>query len=131
MYEYDNDFIKSDTPAGPARRPQSLSELDVRHAVLEDIALKILYLSGSVSVLQLAEKLCLSYEIVDALFGQLRAEQLCLVTGMTGHVHQIAITSQGRTRAMELLAHNHYAGAAPVAFDSYVDADPQTERQKG
>jgi predicted ATPase with chaperone activity len=126
MYEYDNDFIKSDTPAGPARRPQSLSELDVRHAVLEDIALKILYLSGSVSVLQLAEKLCLSYEIVDALFGQLRAEQLCLVTGMTGHVHQIAITSQGRTRAMELLAHNHYAGAAPVAFDSYVT---QTRKQ--
>jgi len=70
--------------------------------------------------------MCLGYEVVDALFCQLRAEQLCLVTGMTGHVHQIAITAQGRTRAAELLAHNHYAGAAPVAFESYVD---QTRKQ--
>jgi predicted ATPase with chaperone activity len=64
--------------------------------------------------------------VVDALFCQLRLEQLCLVTGMTGHVHQIAITAQGRNRAMELLAHNHYSGAAPVAFESYVD---QTRKQ--
>jgi ATP-dependent protease Clp ATPase subunit len=45
---------------------------------------------------------------------------------MTGHVHQIAITAQGRNRAVELLAHNHYSGAAPVAFESYVD---QTRKQ--
>jgi predicted ATPase with chaperone activity len=119
MYEYDNEFIKTEPKIGPTHRPQSLSALDVRQGVLEDIALKTLYLSGSLSVLELAERMCLSYEVVDALFGQLRAEQLCLVTGMTGHVHQIAITAQGRTRAMELLAHNHYSGAAPVAFESY------------
>ena len=126
MYEYDNEFIKDDAPMEPTRRPQSLSRLDVRQAILEDIALKTLYLSGSLSVLELAEKMCLSYEVVDALFCQLRAEQLCLVTGMTGHVHQIAITAQGRTRAVELLSHCHYAGAAPVAFDSYVE---QTRKQ--
>jgi hypothetical protein len=122
MYDYgnDNDFLKSEPQQGPTYRPQSLSQLDVRQSVLEDIALKTLYLSGSLSVLQLAERMCLSYEVVDALFCQLRLEQLCLVTGMTGHVHQIAITGQGRTRAMELLAHSHYSGAAPVAFESYV-----------
>jgi predicted ATPase with chaperone activity len=122
MYDYDNgnDFLKSEFQPGPTRRPQSLSQLDVRQSVLEDIALKTLYLSGSLSVLELAERMCLSYEVVDALFCQLRLEQLCLVTGMTGHVHQIAITAQGRTRAMELLAHSHYSGAAPVAFDTYV-----------
>jgi len=127
MYDYDNGFIKSEPKFGPTHRPQSLSALDVRQGVLEEIALKTLYLSGSLSVLELAERMCLGYEVVDALFSQLRAEQLCLVTGMTGHVHQIAITAQGRTRAMELLAHSHYAGAAPVAFDSYV---AQTREQK-
>jgi len=126
MYEYDNEFSKNDTPAGPTRRPQSLSELDVRRAVLEEIALKTLYLSGSLSVLELAERMRLSYEVVDALFCQLRAEQLCLVTGMTGHVHQIAITAQGRNRAAELLTHCHYAGAAPVSFESYAE---QTRKQ--
>jgi predicted ATPase with chaperone activity len=119
MYEYDNEFIKTEPKIGPTHRPHSLSALDVRQGVLEEIALKTLYLSGSLSVLELAERMCLSYEVVDALFSQLRAEQLCLVTGMTGHVHQIAITAQGRTRAMELLANNHYAGPAPVAFESY------------
>jgi len=122
MYDYgnDNDFLKTEPQPGPTYRPQSLSQLDVPQSVLEDIALKTLYLSGSLSVLQLAERMCLSYEVVDALFCQMRLEQLCLVTGMTGHVHQIAITAQGRTRAMELLAHSHYTGAAPVAFESYV-----------
>ena len=119
MYDYDNGFIKPEPKIGPTHRPQSLSALDVRQGVLEEIALKTLYLSGSLSVLELAERMCLGYEVVDALFCQLRAEQLCLVTGMTGHVHQIAITAQGRTRAVELLAHNHYSGAAPVAFESY------------
>jgi predicted ATPase with chaperone activity len=129
MYDYDNDndFLKTEHQPGPTHRPQSLSQLDVRQSVLEDIALKTLYLSGQLSVLELAERMCLSYEVVDSLFCQLRLEQLCLVTGMTGHVHQIAITAQGRTRAMELLAHSHYAGAAPVAFDSYVK---QTREQK-
>jgi predicted ATPase with chaperone activity len=59
--------------------------------------------------------------VVDALFSQLRLEQFCLVTGMTGHVHQIAITAQGRTRAVELLANSHYAGAAPVSFERYAE----------
>jgi len=126
MYDYDNDFIKSEPKVGPTHRPKSLATLDVRQSVLEDIALKTLYLCGALSLLELAEKMRLSYEVVDALFCQLRLEQLCLVTGMTGHVHQIAITAQGRTRAMELLAHNHYAGAAPVAFESYAD---QTRKQ--
>ena len=126
MYDYDNEFIKNDAPAGPTRRPQTLSQLDVRQSVLEEIALKTLYLSGTLSVLELAERMRLSYEVVDALFCQLRAEQLCLVTGMTGHVHQIAITAQGRTRAAELLTHCHYAGAAPVSFESYAD---QTRKQ--
>jgi len=127
MYDYDNEFIRPEPQApGPLRRPQSLSQIDVRQSILEDIALKTLYLSGSLSVLELAEKMRLSYEVVDSLFSQLRVEQLCLVTGMTGHVHQIAITSQGRNRAVDLLAHNHYAGAAPVAFESYAE---QTRKQ--
>jgi len=131
MYEYDNDFLKPDPQAtksqpGPTHRPKSLAALDVRQGVLEDIALKTLYLSGSLSVLELAEKMCLGYEVVDALFSQLRHEQFCLVTGMTGHVHQIAITASGRLRATELLSNCHYAGPAPVAFESYVE---QTRKQ--
>jgi len=48
----------------------------VRRSILEEIALKTLYLSGTLSVLELAERMCLGYEVVEALFSQLRAEQL-------------------------------------------------------
>ena len=132
MQEFDSEFIKDkdffakNTSNGPTKRPKSLSLLDVRQCVLEEIALKTLYLCGSLSLLELAEKKCLSYEVVESLFNQMRLEQLCLVTGMTGHVHQIAITGQGRTRAAEFLAQNHYAGPAPVAFESYAE---QTRKQ--
>ena len=56
----------------------------------------------------------------------MRTELLCHVTGMTGHVHLLAITSQGRARAMELLGQSHYTGAAPITLESYVE---QTRRQ--
>ena len=115
------EFIKAEPVIGPDHRPQSIEEVDVRQSVLEDLALKMLYLSGCLSILELSEKTCLSFEVAKELSFQLRTELLCQVTGMTGHIPQIAITTQGRTRAMELLAQNHYAGPAPVSLESYVE----------
>ena len=117
------DFLKDEVELvhGPAHRPQSIEEFDVRQAVLEDLALKTLYLAGSISIAQLAEKTRLSFEVAKELSFQLRTELLCQVTGMNGHVPQIAITSEGRSRGADLLAQNHYTGPAPVALESYID----------
>ena len=115
------DFFQTEPVHGPAHRPQSIDEVDVRQAILEDLALKILYMSGSLSVLQLSEKTRLSFEVAKELAFQLRTELLCQVTGMHGHVPQIAITSEGRSRAADLLTQNLYTGPAPVALASYVD----------
>jgi len=93
----------------------------VRQAVLEDLALKILYLAGTLSITELAEKTRLSFEVAKELAYQLRAELFCQVSGMNANIPQIAITSQGRTRAMELLSQNHYTGPAPVSLGSYVE----------
>jgi len=106
---------------GPAHKPQSIEDFDVRESVLEDLALKTLYLSGSLSVLQLAERTRLSFEVTKELAFQMRTELLCQVTGLNGHIPQIAITSEGRLRATALLSQNHYSGPAPVAFESYVE----------
>lgn len=115
------DFIKSEPVHGPLHRPQSIRDIDVRQALLEDLALKILYLSGSLSVIELSHKTRLSFEVAEELANRLRAEMLCQVSGMSSNIPQIAITSQGRARAMELLTQNHYAGPAPVALLSYVE----------
>lgn len=115
------DSIDPELSTGPAYRPQSLAEIDVPQAVLESLALKSLYLSGPLSVLDLAEKLRVSFEIATALYYRIRTEQLCQASGMDGNIPQISITAQGRARAMEALSHCQYVGAAPVSLASYVD----------
>ena len=116
----DYDYFISEAADGPANKPQTVAELDVRQSVLEGLALKILYLSGSMSISELSDKTRLSFEVAKELAYQLRAEMFCQVTGMNANIPQISITSQGRTRAMELLAENHYTGPAPVSLESYV-----------
>lgn len=114
------DFLKAKPNAGPAHRPNSLAEIDVRGSVLEELALKTLYASGSISVLDLADKLCVSYGVANELFSSLRNSRCCQVTGMEGTVPQIAITQEGRTRAADVFSQSHYVGAAPVSLNNYI-----------
>ncbi|MGD0902622.1 MAG: hypothetical protein ABR924_06730 [Terracidiphilus sp.] len=126
MFDGDFEFLKTAPFAGPEHKPQKIAEVDVPQAVLEDLAIKTLYLCGSLSVLELSEKTRLSFSVAEELFARMRAEALCQVTGMTGTIPHIAITSQGRTRALDLIAQSHYSGAAPVTLESYVQ---QTRKQ--
>ena len=105
---------------GPDHRPHSIAELGMRQSVLEDLALKTLYLAGSISVYELSQQMRLAFELTNELFSRMRTELLCHVTGMKGNVPEIAITSQGRSRALELLSHNQYTGPAPVSLENYV-----------
>ncbi len=131
MQDYEFDFGPIPTNvSGPENKPRNLAELDVRQSVLEDLILKILYLSGALSVIELSDRLRLGYEVTDELFCKLRAQTFCQVTGMTSNIPQIAITSQGRARAMELLQQSQYVGAAPVAFESYVNQVKKQSVQK-
>jgi predicted ATPase with chaperone activity len=115
-----NDFMKTEAIMGPAHKPVSIAEVGLRQTVLEDLALKTLYLSGPFSVLELSKLTRLSFEVASELLKRLRTEQLCQVTGMSGQIQNLAITSQGRTRAQELLTQSQYAGPAPVPLASYV-----------
>ncbi len=115
-----SDILKTEPIIDPSRRPLSITETGLRQAVLEDLALKTLYLSGPFSVVVLSEMTGLSFEVANELVLRLRAEQLCHVTGMSGNIPVIAITAQGRTRAQELLAQNQYTGFAPVSLANYV-----------
>jgi predicted ATPase with chaperone activity len=106
--------------AGPEHRPRSLAELGMRQTVLEDLALKTLYLAGPISVLDLSQQMRLGFDLTNELFSRMRTDLLCHVTGMIGNIPAIAITSQGRARALELLSQNQYSGPAPVSLENYV-----------
>jgi predicted ATPase with chaperone activity len=115
------DHVQTKPVRVPTYRPQSVEEVGVSRTVLEDLALKTLYLSGSLSVVELSKKIRLSFEVTQELSWRLRANFFCEVTGMNEcHVSQMAITSEGRLRAAELLAQNQYTGPAPVSLESYI-----------
>jgi predicted ATPase with chaperone activity len=131
MQDFEFDFGSTSlNNAGPEIKPRSLAELDIRQSVIEELVLKILYLSGALSIIELSDKICLGYEITDELFCKLRSQTLCQVTGMTGNIPQIALTAQGRARAIELLQQSQYAGPTPVAFESYVNQVKKQSVQK-
>ncbi|HEX5234565.1 MAG TPA: hypothetical protein VFW25_04465 [Silvibacterium sp.] len=112
---------KNALATAPPVPPSSVSETGIRRAILEGLALKTLYLNGPFSLYELSRQIKLTLEITEELFERLRADQLCSVTGMMGNVPNVAITGIGRTRALELLALNQYAGVAPVSMESYTD----------
>lgn len=121
MQELVRNYARQDPSLGPAYRPRSLEELGVRQSVVEDLALKTLYLSGVISEAELARKLGIGYDVMEEITARLRSEMLCQVTGMSGNVPLVGVSDKGRTRAIELLGHNSYTGAAPVSFESYVE----------
>lgn len=99
--------------------PMTLESLGVRRSVLEDLALKIVYLAGELSLQQLAERLKVSTLVAEEIFLRLRKEQLFEVTGMTTGLHRFVTTSAGKNRAQELLRINGYVGPAPISLDDY------------
>lgn len=105
---------------GPLHTPDTIAELGVRQSILEDLMLKILYISSPLSLRELGDRTRLSFGVMNELLRRMRSEQLCEVRGMTGNIPQIAITSLGRSRASELLAMNQYTGAAPVSLEHYI-----------
>jgi hypothetical protein len=99
--------------------PRQLRRTGIRKGVLADLALKILYLQGEISLVELGDQMCLGTGVVDEIFRFLRKEQLCEVKGMSVGSHWISATATGKNRGAELLSINQYAGPAPVSLVDY------------
>jgi MoxR-like ATPase len=99
--------------------PQSIRETGLSRLLVENLAVKVLFLYGEASLAELAERMCLSLAAVEEIFAFLRKEQLCEVTGMSWGGHRIVASSRGRAQAVELLGLSQYAGPAPVPLESY------------
>src|SRR6266849_7360908 len=91
----------------------------LRRGLLEDLAMKILYLNGEMTLVDLSNHMCLGLGVIDEIFQFCRKEQLCEVKGMVGGSHRIAASEQGKARAADLLALNQYAGPAPITLPEY------------
>ncbi|MDT8067912.1 MAG: hypothetical protein ROO76_07055 [Terriglobia bacterium] len=101
-------------------RPESVNDLAIRRSFLEELGLKILYLTGPASIPELADRLKLNYRTTDEIFRRIRDGLLCEVTSVSRNTPTLAMTTQGRARALELLSLNQYTGPTPVSLSSYV-----------
>ena len=106
--------------------PQTIHDTGIRRSLLEELAIKILFLNGEMSLVDLADKMCLSFPIIEEIFQFLRKEQLCEVKGMARGSHRIAVSGYGKARGSELLSMNQYAGPAPISITDY---NLQVQRQ--
>jgi MoxR-like ATPase len=113
------DFL-TEMNEGPLVVPQRIERTGIRRGLLEDLALKILYLGGEMTLIELSDHLCLSLAVVEEIFQFFRKERLCEVKGMSGGTHRIATSAEGRQRAADLLSLNQYTGAAPVSLADYI-----------
>src|ERR1700720_4971197 len=99
--------------------PHQVQRTGVRRGMLEDLALKILYLQGEMSLLEMSERTCLSLGVIEEIFQFFRKEQLCEVKRMAAGSHVIVASAQGKQRGAELLSMNQYTGPAPVSLADY------------
>src|SRR5215471_269493 len=81
--------------------PQEIEATSIRKGLLEDLALKILYLNGEMSLPELGNHMCLSLGVIEGIFQFFRKEQLCEVKGMSGGSHRIIASDRGKSRAAD------------------------------
>jgi MoxR-like ATPase len=103
----------------PIEAPHAIGDTGVPRILLEELALKTLFLGGEMSLADLAHRMCLSFPVVEQIFQFFRREQLCEVKGMARGTHVIVASGMGRERAAQVLTFNHYVGPAPVSLDDY------------
>ena len=102
-------------------QPETVEETRVPINLLEDLALKILYLAGELSLEELGRRMQLHPGVINEIFAHLRNGQLVEVVGMVGSVHRIVTTSKGQTEAHRIMSRDMYSGPAPVSLSSYVE----------
>lgn len=101
--------------------PRSLEETGLSEQLLIELVAKIIYLRGSLSLIELAQHLRLSATIVERICEFMRTERVVelLRRGATNGDADYGLTEHGRSRATDLLRKCRYAGPAPVTLDSY------------
>ena len=103
------------------RQPESVEETRVPLNLLENLALKILYLAGELSLQELGGRMQLHPCVIYELFTHLRQGKFIEVVGMVDSVERIVTTAKGQSEAHNIMSRDMYAGPAPVSLAAYVE----------
>lgn len=105
---------------------QSVDDTGLSRLGLADMVLKILYFSGDLTGLDVAEMIKLPFaNVLDSVFEFLKREKYVEVRGSGGFGesgYRYLISDRGAAKAREALERSQYAGAAPVPLKQYVES---------
>jgi len=110
-------------PATPPRAPATIEETGLGVDQVGQLLAKTLY-GGEATGLTLAERLRLSFSILEPIIERARAERHMEVRGAAGSGaagYRYALTDLGRDRARQYLDANGYVGPAPVPLKTYTE----------
>ncbi len=103
--------------------PRTPEETGVPFLFLVELVSKILFLRGQVYLTELVAHVKLSVSVVDKVLVFLRSEKMCETNrrGNSGTDADLCLTltELGRTRAIQYIQQNAYAGPAPVTLEAY------------
>jgi hypothetical protein len=107
----------------PPIAPKSLEETGHRASFLVELACKVHYSGGTMSLASISGRLALPVSITSDLAEILKKERLAEVKsgGDVRATYQFALTDLGRERARDFLHSSGYVGATPVTPTQYAD----------
>ena len=115
------------------RAAQTIAETGISVDQLHQLFLKSLY-TGEVTGVQVADRMCLLFSVLEPLVDAARAERLIEVRGASGSGsagYRYALTDLGRERARQYLDANHYSGPTPVSLEAYVQQTRTVAASRG
>jgi predicted ATPase with chaperone activity len=110
--------------------PESLEELGVPPAIIEQLIMKFLYFRGELLGRDIGGLLGLSFSLIEDIMEAFKRQHLVGVKkslGMGNMSGVFALTEAGRNLAREHLQQNQYAGPVPVPLYQYTEV---VRRQK-
>jgi predicted ATPase with chaperone activity len=104
------------------RAPQNLEETGLRLDLVVQLLMKALHFAGELSGIELAERVGLTFPVIDPGVERMKVQRLCEIVGGTNlgpPSYRYRITQLGREHAGTYLDRNMYTGVAPVPIDQY------------
>jgi hypothetical protein len=101
------------------RPPQRPEGLGLSRPLMEDLLLRRVVLDGRTPMTQLADRLHVSINVVDALCQGLRERKLLEYDGLQGRAYLVNATEAGRDLAAQRSRETRYCGPMPVPLGLY------------
>jgi len=110
--------------------PQTIPDTGLPLSLIESLIVKRMAIAGTCSGRQLADYICLPFNLIETVFQSLRSRQVIVHRGsapLNDYVY--SLTENGRTVAQTAMKQCAYVGPAPVPLNEYVlSAEAQSVR---